>query len=76
MSRARLSLKCWNGPERSVSVDLSCGLTNEILSISEPEKCEYHFTATTPALCWPDAEAKAQAATLAGSDADRVKDEL
>lgn len=46
-------LKCWNGPERSVKVDLSCGTNNELLHISEPEKCEYYFKATSPALCWP-----------------------
>ncbi|KAI5451340.1 hypothetical protein NCC49_001934 [Naganishia albida] len=46
-------LKCWNGPERSVHVDLSCGIANEITHISEPEKCEYRFLVTSPALCWP-----------------------
>jgi protein kinase C substrate 80K-H len=46
-------LKCWNGPERSVHVDVSCGTANEITHISEPEKCEYRFLVTSPALCWP-----------------------
>ena len=50
---ASRSLKCWNGPERSVKLDLSCGTNNELLHISEPEKCEYYFKATSPALCWP-----------------------
>ncbi|ORX35023.1 glucosidase II beta subunit-like-domain-containing protein [Kockovaella imperatae] len=51
--------KCWNGPQRSVRVSLTCGTQNALLSISEPEKCEYYFTATTPALCWPlDTDAK------------------
>jgi protein kinase C substrate 80K-H len=45
--------KCWNGPMRSATVELSCGTTNALLSISEPEKCEYRFKATSPALCWP-----------------------
>ncbi|KAF8529155.1 glucosidase II beta subunit-like-domain-containing protein [Hysterangium stoloniferum] len=45
--------KCWNGPERSVTLHLSCGTENKILSVAEPEKCEYHMTATTPALCLP-----------------------
>ncbi|KAF9506592.1 hypothetical protein BS47DRAFT_1425958 [Hydnum rufescens UP504] len=48
--------RCWNGPERSVQLELSCGTENTLLTIAEPEKCEYHFTATTPALCWPDSE--------------------
>ncbi|RXK36650.1 protein kinase C substrate 80K-H [Tremella mesenterica] len=45
--------KCWNGPMRSVTVDMTCGTTNALLQISEPEKCEYRFKVTTPALCWP-----------------------
>jgi len=45
--------KCWNGPQRSVQVELSCGLENELLTIAEPEKCEYLITGTTPALCTP-----------------------
>ncbi|WVR03133.1 hypothetical protein IAU60_000123 [Kwoniella sp. DSM 27419] len=48
--------KCWNGPMRSVAVDLSCGTKNELLAISEPEKCEYRFKVATPALCWPEGE--------------------
>ncbi|KAG8888763.1 hypothetical protein FRB98_006891 [Tulasnella sp. 332] len=45
--------QCWNGPKRSVVLHLSCGTENELLSISEPEKCEYHFVGRTPALCLP-----------------------
>lgn len=32
---------------------LSCGTENELLSVAEPEKCEYHFVGKTPALCGP-----------------------
>ncbi|KAI0786480.1 glucosidase II beta subunit-like-domain-containing protein [Abortiporus biennis] len=45
--------KCWNGPERSVVLVLSCGLENAIHTVQELEKCEYQFTGTTPALCLP-----------------------
>ncbi|KAL1741939.1 glucosidase II beta subunit-like-domain-containing protein [Schizophyllum fasciatum] len=45
--------RCWNGPERTVSVLLSCGTDNAITSVSELEKCQYQYTATTPALCLP-----------------------
>jgi hypothetical protein len=34
-------------------VDLLCGLENELLTVTEPEKCEYLITGTTPALCSP-----------------------
>ncbi|TDL29245.1 hypothetical protein BD410DRAFT_779584 [Rickenella mellea] len=45
--------RCWNGPERSTKLILSCGTENALLSVSEPEKCEYQFIGTTPALCLP-----------------------
>ncbi|KAG8747892.1 hypothetical protein FRC10_010511 [Ceratobasidium sp. 414] len=45
--------RCWNGPERSVIFDVTCGTENAILTIAEPEKCEYLFAGTSPALCWP-----------------------
>ncbi|EPQ59687.1 hypothetical protein GLOTRDRAFT_98561 [Gloeophyllum trabeum ATCC 11539] len=45
--------KCWNGPNRSVMLILSCGTENAIHTVAEPEKCEYHLTGTTPALCLP-----------------------
>ena len=43
--------KCWNGPERSVKAKIECGVKNEILEVTEPEKCEYHFKMTSPAVC-------------------------
>ncbi|KAJ8502066.1 hypothetical protein ONZ51_g219 [Trametes cubensis] len=45
--------KCWNGPQRSVTLDMSCGTENALLSVAEPEKCEYEFKITSPALCLP-----------------------
>ncbi|TFK74377.1 hypothetical protein BDN72DRAFT_812753 [Pluteus cervinus] len=45
--------RCWNGPERNVILLLSCGTENALLTVTELEKCEYQFTATTPALCLP-----------------------
>ncbi|KAG0361515.1 hypothetical protein BG005_008105 [Podila minutissima] len=44
-------LKCWNGPDRSVKVVMSCGAQNEIIAVSEPNKCEYLFKFRTPAAC-------------------------
>ncbi|KAJ2929543.1 hypothetical protein H1R20_g7558, partial [Candolleomyces eurysporus] len=48
--------RCWNGPERSVIVLLSCGTENAVTSVQELEKCEYQYTATSPALCTPPEE--------------------
>lgn len=45
--------RCWNGPQRSVKLDLTCGMENILLTVTELEKCEYLFTGTTPALCLP-----------------------
>nr|WVH01963.1 protein kinase C substrate protein [Naematelia aurantialba] len=69
--------KCWNGPMRSATIDLQCGTTNEILSISEPEKCEYHLKATSPALCWPleGGQGSASESTSTGTEVP-VKEEL
>ncbi|KAG1193609.1 hypothetical protein G6F70_009036 [Rhizopus microsporus] len=43
--------RCWNGPERSVKAIIDCGVKNEILEVSEPEKCEYLYRVTSPAVC-------------------------
>lgn len=33
--------KCWNGPERSATVNLRCGAENKVLSAEEPDTCQY-----------------------------------
>ncbi|KAF9320731.1 hypothetical protein BGZ91_004674 [Linnemannia elongata] len=53
--------KCWNGPERSVKLVMSCGTKTEIVSVTEPEKCEYLFKLQTPAVCpIPEGEAEGE----------------
>jgi len=42
---------CWNGPARSALVRMSCGQSNELLSVVEPSRCEYEMEFKTPALC-------------------------
>ncbi|TXT10626.1 hypothetical protein VHUM_02131 [Vanrija humicola] len=66
--------RCWNGPMRSVTFDMTCGTVNAITSVTEPEKCEYLFRGTTPALCLPlEAGAPASASQVAAAGS---KDEL
>ncbi|XP_076346505.1 glucosidase 2 subunit beta-like isoform X2 [Tachypleus tridentatus] len=43
---------CWNGPARSVVVNLHCGVENVLSAASEPSRCEYLFEFTTPAVCF------------------------
>lgn len=47
-------LACWNGPQRSTVVLLSCGLENSLVSVTEPNKCEYEMKFETPAVCAKD----------------------
>lgn len=43
--------RCWNGPERISNVYLRCGPEAQVISVSEPEKCEYDIRMITPAVC-------------------------
>lgn len=43
--------RCWNGPIRRTTVQLSCGEKNALLSVSEPQMCEYFIRAQSPAVC-------------------------
>eukprot|EP00039_Didymoeca_costata_P007689 m.102770 g.102770 ORF g.102770 m.102770 type:complete len:119 (-) comp13784_c0_seq5:1006-1362(-) len=44
-------LKCWNGPQRSMTVTLICGGEVAVKDVKEPSMCEYTMTMTTPARC-------------------------
>ncbi|XP_063150496.1 glucosidase 2 subunit beta [Candoia aspera] len=42
---------CWQGPNRSTMVKLSCGKETIITSTTEPSRCEYSMEFVTPAAC-------------------------
>jgi len=46
-------MQCWNGPARSVLVNIACGVEDKLTSVTEPAKCEYVYHFITPAAC-PD----------------------
>jgi protein kinase C substrate 80K-H len=43
--------KCWNGPKRSATVHVTCGIENQIISADEPETCRYVFEMESPIAC-------------------------
>lgn len=65
--------KCWSGPIRRASVELTCGREHKIFLVSEPERCEYFFKGTSPVAC--KREEEKVGGSLVG-DNDGTRDEL
>ena len=42
---------CWQGPQRSLTVNLRCGPADKPLAVEEPSKCVYEMDMETPAVC-------------------------
>lgn len=42
---------CWNGPARSLTVTLRCGLEHKAVDVREPSRCEYAMIFETPLAC-------------------------
>ena len=55
-----------------------CGSVNQILEVSEPEKCEYMATMATPAACTDELlrEVRDELNLLQPQHQDDIKDEL
>jgi protein kinase C substrate 80K-H len=74
-------LGCWNGPARSLRVDVACGAASALLKVEEPNRCEYRADFVTPAACDATATAElveraAAAAQVAAAAAAQVHTEL
>ncbi|KAI9595917.1 glucosidase II beta subunit-like-domain-containing protein [Syncephalis fuscata] len=76
-------LQCWDGPQRSVKVELTCGIEEKLLSVEEPEKCVYLMKMTTPAVCPLPTDTDENADTKDDGDSyengsfkDDIRDEL
>lgn len=42
---------CWQGPARSMKVEVFCGSEDKLLQVEEPSRCEYAALMKTPAAC-------------------------
>jgi hypothetical protein len=42
---------CWNGPIRSIKVQVRCGGESKLLKVDEPEVCKYVADFETPGAC-------------------------
>jgi Glucosidase II beta subunit-like protein len=43
--------QCWNGPQRSVTAHLTCGVETKVLSADEPDTCRYVLEMESPVAC-------------------------
>mmetsp|Transcript_461 Transcript_461/g.1369 ORF Transcript_461/g.1369 Transcript_461/m.1369 type:complete len:387 (+) Transcript_461:612-1772(+) len=68
---------CWQGPNRSIKVAVTCGAAEVLSAVSEPSRCVYAAKLTTPALCTKEEHERLQAAAdAAQAELDGIKDEL
>lgn len=61
------------GPNRSFRLSLACGGSNALSEASEPEKCVYTATLTTPAACTEEEADKLRAEV---EDSERLQSQL
>lgn len=52
---------CWQGPNRSLTLALTCGSAEVLSAVSEPSRCVYAAKLTTPVLCTSEFLQKLQA---------------
>lgn len=68
---------CWQGPNRSMTVRITCGSTEIVGKVAEPSRCEYTAEMTSPAACSEEGVAALRAAVETKKALlSAVKDEL
>ena len=55
-------MACWNGPPRSLRLEMRCGPESQLVGVDEPDRCEYRGDFVTPAACTPALVARSVAA--------------
>jgi protein kinase C substrate 80K-H len=58
-------VKCWNGPERSAKVIVTCNTETKLVSVDEVATCVYRVQIESPAAC-PESEQSRQRRAEAG----------
>lgn len=66
--------RCWNGPVRTIRVQLVCGVMEDVVSVDEPNRCTYSMKFKTPAVC--DQKMIDELMADFKSDADSSKEDL
>jgi len=56
---------CWQGPSRSASVEIRCGVENSLIHVEETERCVYSAVFETPARCSIEEASKVRATVAA-----------
>jgi len=67
--------KCWNGPDRKMTVKFKCGVEEEIVDVSEPSSCEYVAVVHSPGACGKKTAAEVEKG-MVGIKPRMPKDEL
>ena len=44
-------IKCWNGPQRSMTAYVTCGAETKVISADEPDTCRYEVQVESPVGC-------------------------
>ena len=67
-------VRCWGGEARAAKVRVQCGAQNEIISVTEPNRCQYEVVFKSPVACTE--QLMASLAEAVEKDKELLKEEL